>query len=102
MNDITLGQFFPGNSILHRIDPRMKIILTALFIVIVFMSGSLLALGVVSIFAFLLAPIAKISPKVVLKSLKPLRFVLIFMAIINVFWTKGEGDPLISFWIIKI
>ena len=45
IKDITLGQFFPGNSILHRIDPRMKIILTALFIVIVFMSGSLLALG---------------------------------------------------------
>jgi len=102
VNDITLGQFFPGDSILHRIDPRMKIILTALFIVLVFMAGSLLALAIVAILTFSLAPIAKISPKVVLKSLKPLRFVLVFMAIINVFWTKGEGDPLISFWVIKI
>lgn len=102
MNDITLGQFFPGNSILHRLDPRMKIILTALFIALVFMAGSMLALLVVAILTFLLAPIAKISPKVILNSLKPLKFVIVFMAIINVFWTKGEGDPLVSFWVINI
>lgn len=102
MNDITLGQFFPGNSVLHKIDPRMKIILTAVFIVAVFMAGSLLALGVLTIVAFLLPIIAKISPKVVIKSLKPLRFILVFMAIINVFWTKGEGDPLLSFWVINV
>lgn len=102
MNDITLGQFFPGNSILHRLDPRMKLILTVVFIVAVFMAGSLLALGILAVLAFALAPIAKISPKVVLRSLKPLRFILVFMAIINVFWTKGEGDPLVSFWVIKI
>ena len=102
MNDITLGQFFPGNSILHKIDPRMKIILTAVFIVAVFMAKSLLALAILGLVAFLMPVIAKISPKIVIKSLAPLKFVLVFMAVINVFWTKGEGDPLFGFWVIRV
>lgn len=102
MNDITLGQFFPGNSVLHKIDPRMKIILTAVFIVAVFMAKSLLALAILGLVAFLMPVIAKISPKIVIKSLAPLKFVLVFMAVINVFWTKGEGDPLFGFWVIRV
>ena len=102
MNDITLGQYFPGNSIIHRIDPRMKLIMTVIFIVATFMAGSLLSLGILTVLTVLLAPISKISVKVVLRSLKPLRFILIFMAVINIFMTKGEGDPLVSIGFVKI
>lgn len=80
----------------------MKLIMTVIFIVATFMAGSLLALGILTLVTVLLAPISKISVKVVLKSLKPLKFILIFMAIINIFMTKGEGDPLVSIGFIKI
>lgn len=102
ISDITLGQFFPGNSALHRLDPRTKILLTIVFIVSVFLVST--PIGFLLIFASVAAMIAvsRISFKVILKGIKPIIYVLIFTALINVFMTKGEGDPLVSFWIIKI
>ncbi len=80
----------------------MKVILTAIFIVAVFMARSLLALAILLVFSLFLPILSKISARVIFKSMKPLRFVLIFTAIINIFWTTGKGDPLLSFWKINI
>jgi energy-coupling factor transport system permease protein len=102
ISDITLGQFFPGFSPLHKLDPRSKIILTVFFIVAVFLANNPASfLFLVLITSFLIA-ISRISFKVVLKGVKPIILILIFTSLINVFMTNGAGEPLVAFWIIKI
>lgn len=90
IKDITLGQYFPGNSLLHRLDPRMKIILTVLFIVLVFLAKSAISYALLLVFVVSLLIISKLPVKPVLRGLKPILFVILFTAVINIFWTKGE------------
>ena len=102
ISDITLGQFFPGKSAIHRLDPRTKIILSILFIVGVFLADTVVAFVFLTLATVLLVLASRISFRVILKGIKPIIYILIFTAIINVFLTSGEGDPLVSFWVIKI
>lgn len=102
ISDITLGQFFPGNSVLHRLDPRTKIILTVAFIVSVFFANNPVAFAFLTLAVCFITALSRISLKVVLKGIKPIILIILFTAIINVFMTTGEGEPLIEFWIIKI
>ena len=102
ISDITLGQFFPGYSPIHRLDPRTKIILTFLFITAVFVANNPLAFLVLTLTAFTLVVLSQISVSVVLKGIKPIMLIILFTALINVFMTKGEGEPLVEFWVIKI
>ncbi len=102
ISDITLGQFFPGYSPIHRLDPRTKIILAAFYIVAVFVAANPVSFVLLTAVTLILIGISRISFKVILKSIKPIVFILIFTAILNVFMTKGEGDPLLSFWVINI
>ena len=102
ISDITLGQFFPGFSPLHRLDPRSKILITILFIVAVFLANNPATFFVLLLFSLSLVFISRISFSVVLKGLKPIIFILIFTMLINVFVTKADSTPLVSFWIIKI
>jgi len=101
ISDITVGQFFPGNSVLHRINPAMKLILTLIFIVDVFLAETALSMGVMLIAVMSMIPIAGISVKTVLRSLKPLRIIMIFTAVLNIFMAKGE-KPLFSRWIFTV
>ncbi len=96
LKDITLGQFFPGNSLLHRADPRMKIILAIMYIVFVFMASSTVSYIIAVLFTALLVIISTIKPIIVLKALKPVMFIMLFTAFFNVFWTKGETAPLVD------
>lgn len=102
ISDITLGQYFPGKSPIHRLDPRTKILLTVLYIVAVFLANSPIAFLCVAITVVSLILISGISLRVILKGIKPIVFVLIFTALINIFMTKAESEPLISFWVIKV
>ena len=102
ISDITLGQFFPGESVIHKLDPRTKIILTLIFIVSVFLAATPIAFIWLLLFTVSIIAISRISFKVILKGIKPIIIVLIFTAVLNVFMTKGESAPLVSFWIIKI
>ena len=102
ISDITLGQFFPGESVIHKLDPRTKIIISILFIVSVFLASTPIAFLGLILFTALMIALSKISFKIILKGIKPIVIVLIFTAIINVFMTKGESDPLVSFWIFEI
>lgn len=101
LKDITLGQYFPGESLLHRLDPRMKIILTIVYIIGVFLAKNIAGFGVVLLFTVIMVIVSRIPVKIVLKGLKPLIIIITFTAIINIFWTKGE-IPLIEFYFIKI
>lgn len=100
ISDITIGQYFPGNSPVHRMDARMKIILTLLLIVSIFLCKNIASLALVIICSFALVFIAKIPIKTVLKSIKPLTIIIILTAILNLFY--GTGDPLVQFGRLKI
>ena len=102
ISDITLGQFFPGFSPLHKLDPRTKIILAILYIVGVFLVNSPAGLALILIITLYLMLISRISTGVILRGIKPIVIILIFTSLINIFMTKGEGDPLVHFWIINI
>lgn len=102
ITDITLGQFFPGRSPIHRLDPRTKIILATLFIVSVFVANNPISFFTLLATTVILIAISRISFKVILKSIKPIVFIIAFTAILNILMTKGEGEPLVSFWIISI
>jgi energy-coupling factor transport system permease protein len=102
ISDITLGQFFPGSSPLHRLDPRTKIILTFAFIVTVFFANNPLTFLLLGVTCAILVAVSRISFGVVMKGIKPIVFIILFTALINIFMTGGEGAPLVEFWIIKI
>jgi energy-coupling factor transport system permease protein len=102
LKDITLGQFFPGKSLLHRADPRMKIILAVLYIVFLFMADTTAAYLFAIAFTVVLIFISRIRFSVILKGLKPLIFIMVFTAFFNIFWTKGEGKPLFEYAFITV
>ena len=101
LKDITLGQYFPGNSPVHRLDPRTKLIALIVYIVALFTAGSWLSYGFV--FAFLAGTIAlsTIPVKAFIRGMKPLVLILVFTAVLNIFFTAGE-TVLVSFWVITI
>ena len=102
ISDITLGQFFPGYSVIHKLDPRTKIILAVLFIVTVFLANNPITLAFLAVITISMILISRISFKVIMKSIKPLVFILAFTAILNLFLTRGEGEPIVDFWVIRI
>ena len=102
LKDITLGQFFPGNSAVHRLDPRVKIVLTVAFIVLLFLAQGPVSYALIIAFLAVVIGISRISPKMVLRGLKPILFIVIFTAVLNLFFVTGEGEPLVHIWVLKI
>lgn len=102
LKDITLGQFFPGKSLLHRSDPRMKIILTLMYIIFLFLAKDSAAYIFAVLFTVILIMISRIKFIVIIKGLRPLLFIMLFTAFFNIFWTKGAGEPLFAYGIIQI
>ena len=102
ISDITLGQYFPGKSLVHRFDPRTKLLLAVLYITAVFVSNNPVSFVILTAVTLSLVFISGISFKTLWKSIKPILVILIFTAAINVFMTVGEGDPLIKLGFIKI
>ena len=102
ISDITLGQFFPGFSVVHKLDPRTKIILAIAYIVSVFLAKTPIAFLFLTLFTILLIPLTKINAKVILKGLKPMYFILIFTSLLHIFATQGNGEPLVEWRFIHI
>ena len=102
LKDITLGQYFPGSTIAHRLDPRSKIIVLVLYIVALFLAKSYLAYGILFVLLALSIALSKIRLKTILKGLKPVLLIVIITGLLNLFYTPGEGAPLASFWIFTI
>ena len=103
LSDITLGQYFPGSSLLHRLDPRMKLILSIVFMVAVFLAKNLFCYLFVTAFTLFLILVSRISVRVVLRGIRPILYVLIFTMLLNLLFTSSEGgNVLASFWIIRI
>lgn len=102
LKDITIGQYFPGNSVIHRMDSRFKIVLDILYVVILFVANNFISLAVAGIFIIMAYGVSGIKPVMMLKSLKPLLPLILFTAILNLFFVKGTDEPLVSWWIITI
>lgn len=101
MKGIALGQYYPSNSLLHKLDPRIKLILTILYIVCSFLCKNILSYALLLLSAVLLIVFGRIPLKIVLRGLRPVLFVLAFTAILNIFWTRGEV-PLFEWYFIRI
>lgn len=99
--DIAFGQYCEGRSILHRLDPRAKIIMSMIFIVDIFIAKSVWAFALLVAASVLTVALSGIKPKVILRGLKPLIFIMVFTGIINIFWYKGD-TLLVDFWMIHI
>lgn len=100
MTNVTIGQYFPGNSVIHRLDPRMKIVLVLLLMVSIFMCKSYLAIGLAALVTILLVFVSRINISVILKGIKPILIVVFFTTILNLFY--GTGDPVVQFGVLKI
>ena len=102
LRDITIGQHFPGNSLVHRFDPRLKLVLTIAYIVLLFAASNPLGLALSILFLGVMYKVAKIPVKMIGKSLKPILPIVLFTAVLNLFFVSGEGDPLVHFWFLSI
>ncbi len=102
LKDITIGQHFPGNSVVHRMDPRLKIIITICYIVVLFMAANPLGVALSILLLLGLYLVAKIPLKMIGRSLKPILPIVLFTCILNLFFVVGEGEPLFDWWIFTI
>ena len=89
LKDITLGQFFPGKSPIHRMDPRTKLILTVVYIVALFLANNWLSYLAMMVFLVSCIKISAIPPKSIVRGMKPLVLILVFTAVLNLFYTDG-------------
>ncbi len=101
LKDITLGQYFPGESPIHRLDPRTKLILLVIYIVALFLAKGLVAYVLLFAVLAVVIKVSTIPVKSILKGMKPLVMILVFTGILNLFFTQ-EGPVLVDFWIITI
>lgn len=101
IKDITIGQYFPGKSLLHRLDPRIKLLLTVLYIVMLFAAKGFVGLGIGIVFLIFSFLISGIPIKMMLKSVKPILPIIIFTGILNLFFIR-TGNVLLSWHFITI
>ena len=102
LRDITLGQYFPGKTFVHRLDPRTKLLMVVVYIAALFTAKSYAGYAVVLAFLILAAAVSRISPKSLFSGMRPLLIIVTLTALLNIFYTKGEGAPLVDWWIFHI
>ena len=100
LKDITLGQYFPGSTLAHRLDPRTKLMMVLIYIVALFCAKSFLSYGILALFLFVSVRISKVGFRALIRGMKPLVVILIVTAVLNMFYTPGHA--LASFWIFTL
>lgn len=100
LKDITLGQYFPGESVMHRLDPRTKLVALIVYVVMLFVAKGTASYLLCAASAAVLIAMSRVAPRLILKSLKPVIVIVIFTAVLNMLYTPGR--ELVSFWIFKI
>ena len=101
LTDLTLGQYYPGNSLLYRLDPRMKLVLTLLYIIAVFIPHHWVGLGVTVFLLIGCLLLSRLPLKLIWRSIKPLLILIVLTSLLNMFYVTG-GEPLLDWWIIHI
>ena len=102
LRDITIGQHFPGHSVLHRCDPRLKLVGVIAYIIVLFLASNPLGITLSLGMLVLLYGVARIPLRLILKSLKPIVPIILFTAVLNLFFISGEGEPLVQIWVLRI
>lgn len=100
ITDITLGQFFPGKSVVHRLDPRAKLLLTLLLIVFLFVASNFVGLGVMVATILISMLLSGVPIRLYFKSIKAIIVIVLFTSVLNLFY--GSGDPIFERGILKI
>lgn len=101
IKDITIGQYYNGDSFLHKCDPRTKILMTFGLIIAIFLSKNFVSMGIMIVFTVLCVVFSSVPVKMYLKSLKPLLILIVFTAVLNLLYSTG-GNVVIHFWKISI
>ena len=101
LKDITLGQYFPGNSPIHRLDPRTKLIAVTLYIVSLFLAKSFITYGIMFLVLVAAISISKVPFKSIVRGLKPVLFIAIFTAVLNLFYTPGT-HVIVKIWVLTL
>lgn len=101
IRDITIGQYYPANSVIHRLDPRVKIVATLLFLISLFVQKSVLGYLVATLFLAGVIHLSKVPLKFIMKGLKPIMILLLITVAFNLFLNNG-GEVLVHFWIFQI
>ncbi len=101
LKDITLGQYFPGNSVIHKLDPRTKLLFLVIYIVALFLASGWISYGVMLVFLAVVIAVSRIPLKSLLSGMKPLVLILVFTGLLNLFFTGGE-TVLFHKWVITI
>ena len=101
LTDITIGQYFPGNSLLHRMDPRMKLVLTFAYIVAVFIPRNWVGLGLAIAFLAVSVACSRLPLRLVFKSIKPILPLILITSLLNIFYVR-EGLVLVDWWVFHI
>lgn len=101
LRDITIGQYFPGNSLIHRLDPRFKIVITLVYILMLFTGSSVICLSVGALYTIMAVLLSKIPVKMFVKSIRPLMPFLLLTAVLNVLFISG-GEVYFKWHFIKI
>ena len=101
LKDITLGQYFPGQSVIHRLDPRTKLVMLVVYIVALFLAESWVSYGLMLVFLVTVIWLSTIPLKSILRGMKPLVMILIFTGVLNLFFTQ-EGGVIFHFWILTV
>lgn len=96
LKDITLGQYYPSGSVIHKLDPRVKLLGTLLFIISLFAFSGISAYIVASIFLFAVIQVTRVPVKYMIKGLKAIIVLILITVVFNLFLTQGE--PLVHFW----
>lgn len=101
IRDITIGQYYPAQSVIHRLDARVKIVCTVVFMVSLFIQNSILGYAIATVFLAAVIKISKVPFRFIVKGLKAIVIILLFTVVMNLFLTKG-GEVLVSFWVFEI
>ena len=102
LKDITLGQYFPGNSVIHRLDPRTKLLMLVVYVVALFLANNWVSYLLVLGFLITVIAVSSIPLKSILRGMKPLLMILIFTGVLNIFFTTGDTLLTPPHWFIHI
>ena len=100
MRDIAFGQYYPAKSVLHRLDPRVKILSLTAFLVLVFCTSNFYSLALVASTVLAIVLMSSVPLRLYFKSLKMILFIVLITSLLNLFY--GTGDPIYQFWIFKV
>jgi energy-coupling factor transport system permease protein len=102
LRDITIGQYYSSDSVIHRMDPRFKIIASMLYLISLFLIDQIIAYIAVITFIGVVIKLSKVPLGFVMRGLKPILMLIVFAFLINIFLTPGQGSPLVEFGVVKI